>query len=178
MTLLYILGALVLIIILLLLVALFLPNGYFIERSAIIKKPCDYVMDKVADLHNYAKWNPWQQTESNLKYDITGSPKRPGHRFSWKGAKAGTGRLTIRDIDSKHVHFNLEFLKPLKSSARDNWLFEEWGNGETKITWQNEGTLPYPVGRLIGYLLHKHLSRQFTAGLNNLKKLCENNKLT
>jgi len=50
MTFLYILAALVVIIVLLLIIALFLPDGYFIEKSAIIKKPCDFVMDKVADV--------------------------------------------------------------------------------------------------------------------------------
>ena len=62
---------------------------------------------------------------------------------------------------------------PWKARARDNWIFEEWGNGETKVTWQNFGELPYPVGRLMGYILNRSLNRQFTEGLNNLKKLCE-----
>lgn len=173
MTFLYILGALVVIIVLLLVIALFLPNGYFIEKSAIIQKPCHFVMDKVADLHNYAQWNPWQQKEPGSKSNITGLPKRPGHKYSWKGKKIGEGSLTLRDIDDKHVHFELEFIKPWKGSARDNWLFEEWGNGETKVTWQDFGMLPYPVGRLMGYMIHKNLNRQFTEGINNLKKFCE-----
>ena len=46
------------VIVLLLIIALFLPDGYFIEKSAIIKKPCDFVMDKVADFHNHILWNP------------------------------------------------------------------------------------------------------------------------
>ena len=173
MTLLYILGAIVVFIVLVLFIALFLPNGYFIEKSAIIQKPCDFVMEKVADFHNYAQWNPWQQRDPDTKSNITGTPKRPGHKFSWRSKKAGVGSLTLRDIDNKHVHFDLEFIKPLKTRARDNWLFEEWGNGETKVTWQDFGALPYPLGRLMGYMLHRNLNRSFTEGLNNLKKLCE-----
>jgi hypothetical protein len=173
MTFLYILGAVVIVIVLLLFIALFLPDGYFIEKSAIIKKPCDFVMDKVADFHYYAQWNPWQQKEANSEKNITGLPKRPGHKYSWKGKKIGAGSLTLRDIDNKHVRFDLEFIRPWKATARDNWVFEEWGNGETKVTWQDFGALPYPLGRLMGYMLHKNLNRQFTEGLNNLKKLCE-----
>ena len=173
MTLLYILAAIVVLIVLLLFIALFLPNGYFIEKSAIIKKPCDFVMDRVADLHYYAQWNPWQQKDKGSESNITGLPKRPGHKYSWKGKKVGAGSLTLRDIDEKHVHFDLEFIKPWKSRARDNWLFEEWGNGETKVTWQDFGALPYPLGRLMGYMVHKNLNRQFTEGLNNLKRFCE-----
>jgi hypothetical protein len=172
MTFLYIFGALVIVIGLLLIIALFLPDGYFIEKSAIIKKPCAFVMDKVADFHNYIQWNPWQK-ESDNKNNITGLSKNPGHKYSWKGTNIGTGSLTLRDIDDKHVHFDFEFIKPVKTIASDNWLFEEWGNDETKVTWQNSGTLPYPIGRLIGYVFHRNLNHQFTEGLKNLKKFCE-----
>jgi hypothetical protein len=173
MTFLYILAAIVLVIVLLLFIALFLPNGYFIEKSAIIKKPCDFVMEKVTDFHNYAQWNPFQPKGANSHNKITGLPRRPGHKFSWRGKNIGIGSLTLRDIDNKHVHFDLEFIKPLKTRARDNWLFEEWGNGETKVTWQDIGALPYPFGRLMGYMLHKTLNRRFAEGLRDLKVLCE-----
>jgi hypothetical protein len=173
MTFLYILGALVVIIVLLLIIALFLPDGYFIEKSAIIKKPCDFVMDKVADFHNHIQWNPWQPIGKKEGSSISGLPKRPGHKYSWKDTKIGTGSLTLRDIDDKHIHFDFEFIKPIKTIARDNWLFEDWGTNETKVTWQNFGALPYPIGRLIGYTLHKNLNQQITEGLKNLKKFCE-----
>jgi hypothetical protein len=173
MTFLYILGALVIAIVLLLIIALFLPDGYFIEKSAIIKRPCAFVMDKVADFHNHIQWNPWHKKGPNSETTITGLAKRPGHKYSWKGTKLGTGSLTLRDIDEKHIHFDFELIKPLKTIARDNWLFEEWGNDETKVTWQNFGMLPYPIGRLMGYTLHKTLKREFAQGLKNLKSFCE-----
>jgi hypothetical protein len=173
MTFLYILGGLVVVLVLLLIIALFLPDGYFIEKSAIINKPCAFVMDKVADFNNHIQWNPWQQKGANSESKITGLSKRPGHKYSWRGNKMGTGSLTLRDIDEKHIHFDLKFIKPLKITARDNWLFEEWGIDETKVTWQNAGMLPYPMGRLMGYMLHKNLKHQFSEGLKDLKKFCE-----
>ena len=83
------------------------------------------------------------------------------------------GSLTLRDIDSKHIHFDLAFFKPWKSQAKDNWLFEPWGNGETKVTWQNSGQLPWPIASLMGPMINKNLNHQFQQGLNNLKKMCE-----
>jgi len=173
MTFLYILGTLVVIIVLLLIIALFLPDGYFIEKSAIIKKPCDFVMDKVADFHNHILWNPWQPKDTPSESNISGLSKRPGHKYSWKRTKIGTGCLTLRDIDERHIHFDFEILKPVKVTARDNWQFEEWGTDETKVTWLNFGTFPYPIGRLMGYMLHKNLQQQVTQGLKDLKKFCE-----
>jgi hypothetical protein len=173
MTFLYILYVLLAVIIIILVITLYLPNRYFYEKSTIIKKPCDVVIDQVANLHHYAQWNPWQQKFTNTKKDITGTPKTPGHKYAWEGKKAGVGSITIRDIDNKHVFFELEFIKPFKARARDNWVFEEWGNGETKVTWQNFGDLPYPFGRIMGFIINKSLDRQFTEGLNNLKAQCE-----
>jgi hypothetical protein len=173
MTFLYIIYVLVAIILILLVIALYLPNGYFIEKHAIIKRPCDVVMNKVADLHNYAQWSPWLKMDANSKSKITGTPKMPGHKYTWEGKRIGVGSLTLRDIDHKHVFFELQFIKPFKARGRDNWIFEEWGNGETKVTWQDFGDLPYPHGRLIAFLMYKNLNRQFTEGMNNLKNLCE-----
>lgn len=173
MVILYIVYGLVILVVILLVVALFMPGQYHIEKRAIIAKPVEFVKDRVADLHYYSQWNPWQKMDVSTKSEITGTPKTPGHSYSWNGKKVGVGSLTLRDIDRKHVHFDLQFLKPFKAAASDDWLFEEWGNGETKVTWQNNGDLPYPIARLIGPMLNRSLEKQFSEGLKNLKNLCE-----
>jgi hypothetical protein len=173
MLVLYILYGVIGIIVVLLVMALFFPAKYHIEKSLVIIKPVREVMAKVADLNYYARWNPWQMMEPGSKMTIKGTPQTPGHEYWWRGKKIGEGRLILRSIDQKHVHFGLEFIRPFKSIANDNWLFEEWGNGETKVTWQNNGDLPYPMARLMGPILNKNLNKQFEEGLRNLKKLCE-----
>jgi hypothetical protein len=159
---------------LLLIIAALLPKAYNVEKSTIIKRTPNDVMNKVGDLNHYSKWNPWQQMDPSAKSTITGTPKTPGHKYSWEGKKVGVGSLTLNSIDDKHIHFILEFFKPFKSKAKDNWLFEHWGDGnETKVTWQNSGEFPWPVARLIGAKITKDLNEQFVTGLNNLKKMCE-----
>jgi hypothetical protein len=160
-------------IITLLIIAALMPKIFNIEKTVVITKPAGEVMDKVADLNYYSQWNPWQQSDPSTKKDITGIPKSPGHKYAWEGKKVGMGSLTLKSMDDRHIHFDLQFLKPWKSQANDNWLFEPWGNGETKVTWQNSGALPWPIARLMGPMLHKSLSKQFEQGLENLKKMCE-----
>ena len=118
-----------------LLISAFMPSRYQVEKSTVINKPVGQVMDRVGDLHHYATWNPWQQMDPSATKTITGAPKTSGHKYSWQGKKVGVGSLTIRGIDNRHIHFDLEFLKPWKSHAKDNWLFEDWGIAETKVTW-------------------------------------------
>ena len=157
-----------------LVVAALMPKNYNIEKSVIIKKNASLVMDKVGNLNSYSEWNPWQQMDPTAKATITGTPKTSGHKYAWEGKKTGIGSLTLNSIDDKHIHFDLEFLKPWKAKAKDNWLFEPWADGgETKVTWQNSGDLPWPMARLMSPMINKNLNHQFDVGLGNLKKLCE-----
>lgn len=159
----------------LLIAAAFMPKVFNIEKTIVIAKPVESVMHKVADLNYYSQWNPWQQSDPSANKTITGTPATPGHKYAWSGKKVGEGSLTLHDIDDKHIHFDIQFLKPWKSTAKDNWLFEPWGNGDTKITWQNSGALPWPIARLMGPLISKNLNQQFQTGLDNLKNMCEAN---
>jgi hypothetical protein len=156
-----------------LLLAAFLPSMYQIEKVRVIKKPISEVMRIAGDLNFYAKWNPWQQMDSSATKTITGNPQSIGHTYSWHGKKTGVGRLTINRIDDTHIHFDLEFLKPWKSHAKDDWSFEKTGDNETKVIWRNSGDLPWPMARLMGPLIIKNLSHQFEKGLNNLKQMVE-----
>ena len=156
-----------------LVIALLSPPRYQIEKSIIIRSPQPEVMNKVADFNYYKQWNPWQQMEPTASAVITGAARTRGHRYEWNGKKVGAGSLTLRDIDHKHVHIDLEFIRPFKSKASDNWLFEEWGVNETKVTWQNAGELPFPVARLMWPMIRKNLDKQFVQGLDNLKALSE-----
>lgn len=158
----------------LLITAFLLPKNYNVEKAIIIKKIAREVMDKVGNLNFYSQWNPWQQADPTAKSTVSGTPKSPGHKYAWEGKKTGIGELRLVGIDEKHIHFDLEFFKPWKSKAKDNWLFEPWGDGnETKVTWQNSGELPFPVARLMGPMIRKNLNYQFETGLKNLKKMCE-----
>ncbi|MEO6613807.1 MAG: SRPBCC family protein [Chitinophagaceae bacterium] len=157
----------------LLVISALMPKTFNVEKTIIISRPVTEVMNRISDLNYYSQWNPWQQSDPTAKNTITGTPKVPGHKYSWVGKKVGVGSLTLKNLDDKHIHFDLEFLKPWKSKAKDNWMFEAWGEGETKVTWQNSGQLPWPIASLMGPMISKTLNKQFEQGLNNLKKMCE-----
>ena len=166
----YILAALIL---LFLVAAAILPGKYNVEKQITISKPASVVFEHVANLSHYRDWNPWQKMEPGSKTEITGQSATPGHRFSWEGKKIGVGSLTVKAVNPpKSVNLDLEFIKPFASKANDNWTFDE-SNGVTKVTWQNDGGLPYPMGRIMGPMIKKNLNEQFMQGLNSLKALCE-----
>ena len=156
-----------------LIVPALLPSRYRIEKHVVIHRPVEQVMEKIGDLSNYAQWNPWQQMDPAASREITGTPFHPGHRYTWNGKKVGMGSLTINNVNSREIHFDLEFLKPWKSHAHDNWAFEPAADGGTSVTWENTGNLPWPIARLMGPIINKNLNHQFEKGINNLKQLVE-----
>jgi len=157
----------------LLILAAFMPRTYKIEKTVVISRPLPEVRDRIINLENYSKWNPWQQMDPAAQKRITGRAGAPGHKYEWNGKKVGNGSLTLRETDDHNANFDLEFIKPMKSKAKDNWHFDPVSENETRVTWNNHGDLPYPSARLIGPLLKKNLDKQFNDGLSNLKKMCE-----
>jgi len=158
----------------LLLAAALMPKSFSVEKSLVIRKPRTDVMGFVGNLNHYSQWNPWQKMDPTAKSQISGNPMSAGHLYHWEGKKIGIGELRFLNSDTHHIHFDLEFFKPWKSKAKDNWHFEDWGDGsETKVTWQNGGELPWPMARLMGPMIVKNLNHQFEQGLDNLKKMVE-----
>ncbi len=158
----------------LLLIALVLPSSYTISKTITVGAKIEDCYEKIANLNNYKDWNPWAQIEPNAIGVISGSPNTIGHQYTWDGKKIGTGGLTIVKINQPFsLELELDFLKPFKSKAIDNWLFEQLENNQVKITWTNKGELKFPMARLIGPMINKNLNQQFEKGLQNIKVLCE-----
>ncbi len=156
-------------------VAAIMPGKYSIKKEIIINKSPAETFIKIADFSNYRAWNPWQKSEPSAKYKISGNPSTIGHKYDWEGRKIGSGSLTVKSLSqNKNIELDLEFIKPWKTKAEDNWTFEDLKNGSTKVIWQNSGELPYPVARLMGPIISKNLNVQFVQGLNSLKEMCEN----
>jgi hypothetical protein len=151
----------------------FLPAHYQISNSIEIDKPADVVFANVADFEKWKSWGPWIEMEPTAKLTVEGEPGTPGHKMTWDGEKLGVGSATIADVTNKEaIATDLDFQKPMKSSAKDYWKFEDLG-GKTKATWISSGDLSYPMGRVFGLYIDKMVGEKERHGLDNLKKLCE-----
>ena len=162
------------VVLLLLVVALFLPSQYKVERSTEIKRPMESVYSFVADFNNFHDWNPWTPLEPNHSYLVSGDSGQVGQEYSWEGEIIGSGRMVFTDFASGHIKSDIEFLHPQQGIALVEWEFEETVNG-TKITWSLTGDSDYPIGRYFGLIMDRFLGPDFEKGIEMLKNEIESN---
>jgi len=158
-------------IVLFLVIALFMPTKYYIERTIDINAPIDLVYNQVADLNNYHEWNPWAKQDSKAIHSVEGSGI--GQVYKWKGDTIGEGSLTnVKYIENKQIDQDLVFISPWESKAYNGVKFEPIPNG-TKVIWIMEGDLDYPIGRYMKTMIESQVTKDFDNGLRFLKERCE-----
>jgi len=156
-----------------LIIAFLMPGSYRIEKTVIIKQVPEPVMELVGNLDQHSLWSPWLQVDKSAEININGTPFTKGHSLEWTGKKIGKGSLTIVNASDRHLHFEQRYQKPWASVAQDHWIFEPWGDGEVKVSWQKNGNLPWPIARLMGPVITRNLGYQLEKGLSNLKEISE-----
>ncbi len=165
--------AIVGIVTLFLIVALFLPSHVRVERSIVIEKPTATVYNLIIDFSNYEKWNPWSKTDPEAEGTLEGLPGKPGQKWSWDGDIVGKGSITLKEaIPNKMIKSELRFIEPFEAVSWDIWNFSPT-NGGTKVVWANEADLDFPVGRYFGLFYDGMIGPDFEKGLKNLKNLAE-----
>ena len=63
-------------IVLLLIVAAFVPREFNIEREVVIEKPIDEVYDYVSSLTSQNEWSVWGKMDPNMKVEFRGPHSR------------------------------------------------------------------------------------------------------
>lgn len=162
-------------VLLFLLAALFMPSEFKLERSIEINSPSALVFDNVADLNKFNKWNDWYSIEPSAYLPVKGAPGA-GQVSEWKGDTVGTGNLRNIIVEpNKYIEQIITFTTPYESSSKIYFKFDEQ-NGVTRVVWSIEGSLSYPIGRLMKVPMEAKLNKSFNQGLVNLKKICEKGK--
>jgi uncharacterized protein YndB with AHSA1/START domain len=160
--------------IIMLAVAAFMPETMQVERSVVINKPVGEVFNHIADLRNWQAWNPWSEMDPEATHEISTPSRGKGAKWSWEGNTLGKGNLEQQEIEeNKMVRFSMVFEKPMESSGIDIWHFESPDENSTLVTWMDEMAMEYPVGRLAALFLKPSLEKQLDQGLQNLKRLVE-----
>jgi uncharacterized protein YndB with AHSA1/START domain len=168
-------GALVLLV---LIVALFVPKAMKAEREIVIAQPNEKVFDYIRHLKNQDNYSKWANMDRAMKREYRGTDGTVGFVSAWDSDKddVGKGEQEIKAIDpGKRIDFELRFLKPFKSTASAYMLTNAVDSSHTKVTWGFSGNMAWPMNIFRLFMdPEKAIGDDFSTGLGNLKAILEN----
>ncbi len=164
------LGGLVL---LLLVVGLFLPSAFSVQRSAVINATPNKVYNLVVEPKQWAKWSVWTRRDPDMKITYSGPPFGMGARWSWVSKSEGTGSMEFTRVEpDRAVEYALSF--PDFGMRSNGALRLEPSGDATRITWTNSGDVGgNPLKHYLAAMMDRMVGPDFEAGLANLKRLAE-----
>ncbi len=157
------------VVILLLIIAAFLPKTFKSERSIVINLPQQEVFDYVKYVKNQDNYGKWNLMDPEMQKSYEGTDGTVGFKYSWDGKKVGKGTQTIVSItEGQEIETSLDF--GFGDPAASHMILEPVSASETKVTWGISGKSPWPMN-IMGYVYD--MGDDFEEGLTNLKNLLE-----
>lgn len=160
-----------------LIVALFMPKQYAVEREVVINQPKDTVFNYVKYLKNQDNFSVWSKTDPNMKKTFTGVDGTIGAIAAWESdnEEVGVGEQEIINIaEGKQIDFELRFKVPFESTAKAYMITEVISPNETKTKWGFKGAMDYPMNLMLPILqMEKLIGNDLQTGLENLKIILE-----
>lgn len=162
------------IILLLVIIAFFLPSKMHMERSIEIKASQESVYNLVNNLHKWEEWSPWHKLDTAMVLTYSEPAEGVNSWYAWKSdnENVGNGKLTITETTpSSGLMTKLEFGDMDPSFAQ--FKFEQ--NGEmVKVTWTMDSDFGFNlIGRYFGLLIEKFVGPDYEKGLAQLKSVAE-----
>jgi effector-binding domain-containing protein/ribosome-associated toxin RatA of RatAB toxin-antitoxin module len=160
------------IIAILLILPIFLPNTFMVERKIVINASPEAIYAQVNSFKNWERWSPWIEADSTIANTYSGPEVGVGAKSEWKSKKSGNGQQTIIEslpYSSIRTEIKIDDFTPMYS----HFTFTP-GEGGTTVVWSDSGSMSYPFN-IMGLFTDKMMAPDFERGLANLKKLVESN---
>jgi effector-binding domain-containing protein len=167
----YLLYALAVLIVLFILLGLFGPKSYQLERSIVIAATPDMIWPHMNSLKKVNEWSPFLKEDPDAVVEYTGNDGEVGSKSTWSSKKMGKGEQTITAIEpmkSSTVH--LKFFRPWGEDESDGYLTLEPDSGGTKVTWGMKGNNGFLGKAMMSIMsMEKNVGPFFESGLADLK---------
>jgi len=167
-------AGLLIIIVIPLIVALFVPKHFLFKKTISINAPIDSVWANVNSLSALDNWSPWNDLDPNMKKVMSGVDGTIGAMQSWESDIVGSGSQTISRIEKPQLfETELNFTEPNESNGKAYVKLMPEG-ASTNATWGMTGTIPYPFNIMNLFMdMEKNMGKDWDNGLSKLKMLSE-----
>jgi hypothetical protein len=174
-----ILLALLILIAIPLIAALFMKKDYAVEREITVNKPVSEIFEYLKYLKNQKEFSTWTNKDPKSIITYKGVDGTIGAISTWDGNKqVGKGEQEIKKIDSlKRIDVELRFIKPFEGVANAYFTTEAIDSTSTKVKWGINGRDEYPLNFMQVFINYDTMmGTEFEAGLKNLKTVLETQK--
>lgn len=172
-----ILIALVIIIAIPLIVALFTNKDYSVEKEVVINKPRQEVFDYIKLLKNQDNYSVWATMDPDMEKSYKGIDGTVGFISAWesKNKEVGKGEQEIMKItDAERVDFQLRFEIPFEATDSAYMTTDSISESQTKVKWGFTGKMDYPMNFMLLFMdMEDMIGKDLENGLSNLKKVLE-----
>ena len=159
-----------------LIIAVFTPSEYYVEREITINQSEDAVFDYVVLLRNQDNFSAWSQMDPNMEKTFSGEDGTVGFVSAWKSENenVGIGEQEIIAISPGRIDYELRFKEPFEATDNAFIITEAVGDDKTRVVWGFEGDMPYPSNAMLLFMsMDEQLGPQLAEGLDNLKGILE-----
>ena len=172
------------IVLIMIIVALFLPGQVHVERSIIIKAEPSDIFAQINTLKNWEKWSPWHHIDPKMMLKYEGPASGKGASYAWRSgnSKVGKGTLAIiNSVQDSSVFCKMEFQG--MGSSHSNFRIEKQDKG-TKLIWAMDSKsedMPWLMrlpSRYFNLAMDGMVGPDFEKGLANIKTLVESTPKT
>jgi len=161
---------------LLILVSLFLPGHYQVQRTITVAAPPARVFAHIDDLRAWRDWGVWFRRDPAMQLSYSPVTTGVGAWSSWKSRSQGDGKMTTTVVRAPtDFEYRMDFTA-MAMVAHGTMVVAAAPGGST-VTMGMDGDLGHsPVNRWFGLAMNKLIGPDFEGGLANLKQLVESGK--
>lgn len=171
----YLLYSIVGLFVFLLILALFIPKKYTVSVSETIGRPKAMVHDYLKMLKNQEYYSEWLKPDPNLRPEIIGEDGTVGATQKWnsKIKDVGEGSQTIVALTDDRMDMDLNFIRPMKGTAKAANIFKAVDDNNTKVTTEFYSHDSYPFNLISYFFGRKMITNVSKKNLANVKKILE-----
>lgn len=169
--------AVVVIIAIPLILALFVKNDYAVVREIVINKSRNEVFDYIKFLKNQDNFSKWATMDPDMKKTYRGTDGMAGFVSTWESDNpdVGTGEQEIVSIvEGERIDYELRFIKPFEANEPAFMTTESLAENQTRVVWGFSGHMDYPMNLMFLFMdMEKMIGDDLETGLINLKTVLE-----
>ncbi len=168
---------LLLFIVIIVIVSIFLPSSFQMERKIIIDADKEQVFNQVNELKNWKNWAPWALKDQIIYHNeasYSSNSSGEGAIFKWDSENDEVGKGSLEIVESTpHSYIktitNFGFIESF-----GEWYFNDVENG-IEVVWGMKVEFGFnPFSKFFGLFIEDQVAPDYKLGLERLKLFAEN----